>query len=293
MTAPLFPSFEQRRVPLDEVEINLVAGGSGPPLLLLHGYPQTHAMWHRVAPVLAERFTVIAPDLRGYGDSGKPVPGEGHAAYSKRTMAQDMVSVMEALGYKRFRLAGHDRGGRVAYRLALDHADKVERLALLDIVPTWEQFTRADKNAALGIFHWYFLAQPRPFPERMIGRDPDYFLRHLLDSWSGTPECFAPEALEEYLRCFRDPDVIRATCEDYRAGATIDFDIDAEDRTQGRRIRCPALVLWGDRGRRRNVLETWESWADDVSGRGLACGHFLPEEAPEATAGELLDFFRS
>lgn len=291
MAGNLFPSFERRRIALYEVEINLVIGGSGPPLLLLHGYPQTHAIWHRIAPVLAERFTVVAPDLRGYGDSGRPSSGEGHGPYSKRTMAQDMVSVMEALGFARFRLAGHDRGGRVAYRLALDHPERVERVALLDIIPTWEQFTRADKNAALGIFHWYFLAQPSPFPEQMIGRDPDHFLRHLLDSWSGTPGCFAPEALQEYLRCFRDPEVIRASCEDYRAGATVDFDIDAEDRSHGRRIGCPVLVLWGARGRRRNVLEIWESWADDLRGRALECGHFLPEEAPEETARELLDFF--
>ena len=293
----IFEGFEQRRVETSGAEINLVTGGSGSPLLLLHGYPQTHAMWHRVAPGLAEHFTVVAPDLRGYGDSSKPPAGDNHDGYSKRVMARDQVEVMAALGHPSFRLVGHDRGARVCYRMALDHPERVERLVLLDIVPTLEQFEQVDQGGAMGSFHWYFLAQPAPFPETLIGADPDYFLNHMLNSWCGTPGAFAPEALAEYQRCFRDPDTIRATCEDYRAGATVDCDNDRRDRDQGKRIACPLLALWGDGDlsrphKRRNVLETWQRWADEPRGKGLPCGHFLPEEAPQETLEELLNFLR-
>jgi haloacetate dehalogenase len=247
-----------------------------------------------VAPGLAERFTVVAPDLRGYGASSKPPAGDDHAGYGKRAMARDQVEVMAALGFPTFRLVGHDRGARVAYRLALDHPRRVERLALLDIVPTLEQFAQVDKGGALGSYHWYFLAQPPGFPERLIGNDAEFFLRHTLETWCGTPGAFAPEAMEEYVRAFKDPDVIRGTCEDYRAGATIDCDHDRENQERGDRITCPLLVLWGDKGRphkRRQVMETWARWATDVRGQGLPCGHFLPEEAPEETLRELLAFF--
>lgn len=290
----MFEGFERRRVTVSEAEIDLVIGGSGPPLLLLHGYPQTRACWHKVAPGLAERFTVVAPDLRGYGASSKPPAGTDHAGYSKRTMARDQIEVMAALGFPTFRLAGHDRGGRVAYRLALDHPRRVVRLALLDIVPTLEQFAQVDKGAALGSYHWYFLAQTPGFPERLIGNDAEFFLRHTLETWCGTPGAFTGDAMAEYVRAFKDPAVIHATCEDYRAGATIDCDLDRQDQERGNRITCPLLVLWGDKGRphkRRQVTETWARWATDVRAQGLPCGHFLPEEAPAETLRELLAFF--
>jgi haloacetate dehalogenase len=293
----MFEGFARETVKTSGAEIALVRGGSGPPLLLLHGYPQNKAMWHRVAPGLARHFTVIAADLRGYGDSSRPPDAADHRAYAKRAMAADQVEVMERLGYPRFFLAGHDRGGRVAYRLTLDHPDRVQKLAVLDIVPTWEQFSSVDRHSAMGGYHWYFLAQPRGFPERLIGADPEFFLRHTVGhpverAPGAGPTRFTDEAFAEYLRCFRDPGVIHATCEDYRAGATIDFDLDAADLAAGRRITCPMLALWAERGRRRDVLETWRKWATDVRGRALACGHFLPEEAPDDTLAELTAFFR-
>ena len=290
----MFEGFTERRIATSGAEIHAVVGGDGPPLALLHGYPQTHVMWHRVAPRLAEAFTVVAPDLRGYGRSSKPPGGEGSANYAKRAMARDVVEVMAALGHDRFLLAGHDRGGRVAYRLALDHPDRVRRLATLDIMPTIEQFDRMDRRGALGSFHWFLLAQPSPLPERLIGGDPVSFLHDLLSRWSGAESPFAPEAMADYERSFRDPETVRATCDDYRAGATIDCDLDAADRDAGRRIACPMLALWGDRGgdRRAAMMEVWERWATDVRGAAIPCGHFLPEEAPSETAAALLDFFR-
>ena len=290
----MFEGFEHLRVPTTEAEIAAVKKGSGPPLLLIHGYPQTKAMWHKIAPALAERFTVVATDLRGYGASSRPPAGDDHTAYSKRRMAADLVEAMKVLGFDRFAVAGHDRGGRVAYRMALDHPERVARLAVLDIVPTYEQFAAVDRQGALGSFHWYFLAQPRPFPERLIGADPEYFIRHMLGTWSGAPGHFADEALAEYIRCFKDPEVIHATCEDYRAGAFVDCQLDQADLEAGRRIGCPVLAIWGDRGRshkRRQVLDTWRRWADDVRGEGLPCGHFLAEEAPDETRAALERFF--
>jgi haloacetate dehalogenase len=293
----MFEGFARERVRTSEAEIALMRGGSGPPLLLLHGYPQNKTMWHRVAPGLAAHFTVVIPDLRGYGDSSHPADAADHRAYSKRAMAVDQVETMERLGFGSFFVAGHDRGGRVAYRLALDHPARVARLATLDIVPTYEQFSKVDRHAAMGGYHWYFLAQPRGFPERLIGADPEFFLRHTMGHPAGRRDAgagatrFTDEAFAEYLRCFQNPAVIHATCEDYRAGATIDFDLDAADLAAGRRIQCPMLALWGERGRRRDVLETWKKWANDVRGRALACGHFLPEEAPDETLAEMTEFF--
>ncbi len=289
----MFEGFEERRVEGDGVPIHLRIGGSGPPVLLLHGYPQTHVIWHEVAPRLAARFTVVCPDMRGYGRSGKPANDAENRPYSKRAMAADMVRVMERLGHERFCLAGHDRGGRVAYRLALDHPERVARIAVLDIVPTLEQFERQGQQGSLDSFHWFFLAQPAPLPETMIGRDPDWFLKQLTGRWSGR-DCFAEAAMADYLAAFRDPETIRATCDDYRAGATIDCELDAADRAAGRRIAAPLLALWGAAGRphkRRSVLEIWRLWADRVEGEGLACGHFLPEEMPAETAGRLEAFF--
>ena len=290
----MFEGFERRRIETSGTTINLVVGGDGPPLLLLHGYPQTHVMWRQVAPTLAARFTLVAPDLRGYGDSGKPPPGEASSNYSKRAMALDNIEAMAELGFDRFRVAGHDRGGRVAYRLALDRPDKVERLALLDIVPTWEQLEQVDIGSAYGTFHWYFLGQAPGFPEKLIGADPEFFLRYLVEKWAGNPDPFAPEAMAEYIRCFSDPETIRATCDCYRNNPAADYLHDAADVKAGRKIVCPTLVLWGMDGRfhkTQNTLETWRRWASDVTGRGLPCGHFLAEELPEETAQALLDFF--
>lgn len=284
-----------QRVPTGTTEIAVRRLGAGPPLLLLHGYPQTHMLWHRIAPALAERFTLVCADLRGYGDSGKPSADATHSAYSKRAMAQDMVEVMAALGYDRFMVAGHDRGGRVTHRMCLDHPARVQRAAVLDIVPTRTVFAATNQALATGYYHWFFLSQPEPLPERMIGAEPIFYLQQKLARWSKTQDTswVAPAALAEYARCFADPATIHATCEDYRAAATIDLEHDAADA--GLRIACPLLVLWGEHGlmhRQFDVLATWRAKAaGEVTGRALPCGHFLPEEAPAPTAAALLRFF--
>ena len=288
--------FAERRIRTSAAEITVATGGSGPPLLLLHGYPQTHACWHRVAPLLARSFTVICPDLRGYGASRlTAAETQDHATDSKRAMARDQVETMAALGFERFAVAGHDRGGRVAYRLALDHPQRVQKLAALDIVPTLDAFERLSGTRALGTYHWLFLAQPFDMPERLIAGDPDFYLDWTIRSWLAPGASCAPEAIEEYRRAFRDKAVIHAACEDYRAGATIDIELDRADREAGRRIACPVLALWGAQ---RSVgaaaaagpLDTWRRWADDVQGAPLPCGHFLPEEAPADVAAALLKF---
>ena len=284
----MFEGFESVMIDAGGATIRVRHGGSGPPLLLLHGNPQTHAMWHEVAPRLAEDFTVVATDLRGYGDSSKPETTPDHAPYSKRTMARDQVAVMRALGFERFFVCGHDRGGRVAYRMALDHPERVLRLAVLDIVPTWEAFSRADMAFGLGYWHWFFLAQPYDLPERLLAAEPEKAL------FRGGSEAIAPEAMEEYVRCLREPETIHTTCEDYRAAATIDFAHDAEDREAGRRIACPLLALWGSRGfleGHYDVLEVWRGWADDVEARAIDSGHYIPEEAPGETLSEIRAFF--
>jgi haloacetate dehalogenase len=286
----LLDGFAERRVRTTGAEIFLRTAGSGPPLLLLHGYPQTHAMWHQVAPVLAERFTVVCPDLRGYGASSKPASDPAHAAYSKRATAQDLVEVMAELGHERFLLAGHDRGGRVAHRLALDHPERVAKLALLDIIPTYDVFHAVDQKVATGTYHWFFLIQPAPFPETLIGHDPDFFLRWHLRAWSaGRDDFFAPEAVAAYVEAFRDPATVHATCEDYRAGATIDLEHDAADRD--RRIACPLLVLWGEKGKPQDLAAIWRDRGTEVTGRALPAGHFLAEEVPAETAAALAEFF--
>ena len=294
MNFTMFEGFQSKRITTSGAEIALTQGGSGPPLLLIHGYPQTHVIWHKVAPRLAERFTLVIPDLRGYGASSKPATDKEHLPYSKRAMALDMVELMRALGFDRFDVAGHDRGARVTYRLALDHPDRVRRAATLDIIPTIEQYERVDRFGARTIYHWYFLTQPAPFPETLIGKDPDYFLEHELGSWSGNSGAFTPEALAAYHEAFRNPEVIHATCEDYRAGITCDRKFDEADRAAGKKIALPMLALWGALRRPNRgtaILEVWKNWATDIRGKGLECGHFIPEEAPDALTEELLAFF--
>jgi haloacetate dehalogenase len=287
----VFADFQAAECLITGGMVNLVIGGSGPPVLLLHGYPQTHVMWHAVAPALARNHTVVAADLRGYGDSLKPESGPDHAAYSKRAMAEDQVAMMLGLGFESFAVVGHDRGGRVGHRMALDYPERVTRLAVLDIVPTYTVFANVTQALATDYYHWFFLIQPYDLPERLIGADPDYYLEHKLESWSGGYPSFAPEAVAEYRRCFRDPATIHASCEDYRAAATLDLEHDQADLE--RKVSCPLLALWGDRGRiaqHFDVLETWRDRASDVRGRALKCGHFLPEENARETADELVAF---
>jgi haloacetate dehalogenase len=289
----MFEGFTEERIETSGATIHAVRGGSGPPLLLLHGYPQTHVMWHLVAPRLAEEFTVVAADLRGYGDSSKPPGDPEHARYSKREMARDQVEVMARLGFESFFVAGHDRGGRVAHRMALDHPGRVRKVALLDIVPTRTMFAEVDQYLATVYFHWFFLIQPHPFPERLIAGDPEYFIRSRFAVLSSGARPLTDEAVAEYVRCFKDPASIHATCEDYRAAASIDLVHDEADLRQ--KITCPLLALWGARGRIARAFDvpaTWRERADDVRGRALPCGHYLPEEAPEETLAELRGFFR-
>lgn len=290
----MFDGFEQVRIASGGVEINAVRGGAGPPVLLLHGYPQTHAMWHRVASVLAESYTVVAADLRGYGDSSKPEGDPEHATYSKRAMAGDQAEVMQALGFETFAVVGHDRGARVGHRMALDYPERVTRLAALDIVPTRHIFETVGKDLATAYYHWFFLIQPKDFPERLIGADPAYYLRWVLGRYGADLSIFSPEAMAEYERCFADPRTIHASCEDYRAAATIDLVHDEEDR--GRKLECPLLLLWGARGAMHGLYDVeavWREYAEDVRGKPLDAGHYLAEERPEETARELLAFLES
>ncbi len=279
----MLAGFATRRVKTSGAEVFLRHAGQGPGVLLIHGYPQTHVVWHRVASALTARFTVVCPDLRGYGASTRPPADAGHTVYSKRAMALDLVEVMETLGFARFAVVGHHRGARVAYRLALDHPARPAALCSLDVVPTSETWDRLDMERALSGFHWQLLAQPEPLPERLLSADPDFFIEWLLRSWAAPGFAFAPEALTAYREAFRDPAMIHATCEDYRAGATVDYLLDLQDRRAGRKISCPVLALSGDAdaaGRPAGFLDIWRQWADDVTGGGVACGHFLPEEAP-------------
>ena len=289
--ADLFPGYASEWINTKSGRIFARVGGKGPPLLLLHGFSETHVMWHRVAPQLADAFTLIIADLPGYGWSDMPRSDKDHTPYTKRAMALTMIEAMEQLGHVHFALAGHDRGGRVTYRLAFDHPERVRRAAVLDIIPTIEQFERADRYAARVFYHWYFLPQPAPFPETLIGKDPDYFFEHLMQSLRGSDN-FSPEAMEAYRKSFRDPEMIHASCEDYRAGITCDCKFDEADRVAGRKLTMPLLALWGARGRRgASLLDIWKLWATDVRGEGLDCGHFIPEEAPDALTQHLLGFF--
>lgn len=291
----LFAGFETLRVNVSGGTVFVRAAGQGPPLLLLHGYPQTHACWHKIAGELAKHFRVYAADLPGYGDSFCPTAGADASAYSKRAMAAAVRDVMAELGHDRFHVCGHDRGARVAYRLALDHPALISAVALLDILPTEEVWRRLTAESALTAYHWTFLAQPRGFPERMIAADPRAFLRHTIASWAADKSLarFSPEAIAHYAAAFAKPERIAATCEDYRAGATIDRIHDQETLASGQRITCPALVLWGSNYMGKGAgtpLDIWRTWCVNVHGQEITSGHFLPEEAPEETLAALLPF---
>jgi haloacetate dehalogenase len=291
--ADLFPGFASHFIDTKAGRLFARSGGSGPPLLLLHGYPQTHAQWHKIAADLAQSFHVVLMDLRGYGASFVAA-GEAGALYTKRLMAEDAIEVMRALGFTQFYIAGHDRGGRVAYRLALDHPEHVLRLAVLDIVPTAMQWRYMDAQAAMRVYHWMFLAQPAPFPETLIGGAPLYYLEHTLKSWSASKslDFIDPEALAHYKASFSQPDRLHASCEDYRAGATIDRDYDEADLAAGKKIGQPLLVLWGARGLPGGApLDIWREFGVNVQGQKIESGHFLPEENPQATLAALLEFF--
>jgi haloacetate dehalogenase len=282
--------FHTERVASNGVSIHLARGGEGPPVLLLHGYPQTHVMWHRVAPILARGHTVVCPDLRGYGDSDKPAGGGDHAAYSKRMLAADQLGVMRALGFERFAVAAHDRGARVALRLALDHPEAVERLAILDIVPTRTIYATIDRQRATAVWRYFFLTQPEPLPERLIEANRDFYLDWTLEEWSGDRSALDGAAVAEYRRCF-DEETIHATCEDYRAGSGIDLIHDEADAAT--LLACPVLVLWSAEGigSGYDVEAIWRARASDLRGRVLQCGHFLAEERPREVVRELGSFF--
>jgi haloacetate dehalogenase len=290
--------FTPAEIHTGETTVFLRWGGAGPPLLLLHGFPETHLMWAGVAGLLADQHTVICPDLRGYGRSGCPASDADHAAYSKRAMARDLVGAMERLGHQRFMVAGHDRGGRVAYRLALDHPDRVDRLAVLDIVPTEAVWARADDRLALSYWPWSMLAQPEPLPERMLTQCAESVVADALDQWGSDPTAFPVAIRVAYAAALRDPTHAHAICEEYRAAAGIDRAHDRSDRETGRRIQCPLLVLWSATGAlatwyatEGGPLALWREWASRVEGHAMDGGHFFPEEAPAATADALRRFF--
>jgi haloacetate dehalogenase len=292
--ADLFPGFASHWIDTSVGRMFARAGGSGPPLLCLHGYPQTHVMWHRVAPALARHFTLVLPDLPGYGWSAVPEAKADHAPYTKRAMADVMIEIMEGLGHARFRLAGHDRGGRVAYRLALDHPGRLISLATLDIVPTWSMWHTFDAKLAMRAWHWTFLAQPAPLPELLLGKAANEYFDLLTAKWlAGKKDAFDARALAHYRASFTDPLRIHTSCEDYRAGQSTDVAYDEADRKTGNKIACPMLALWGAGGLPRDLdpLAVWREWATNVQGAAIDCGHFLCEEAPDATAKALIEFF--
>ena len=294
----LFPGTEEYRYAEGGVEIFARIGGSGPPLLLVHGFPQTHAMWHRMAPELMRRFTCVMPDLRGYGYSSCPPNDGANQAYSKREMAKDLLGLMRGLGHDRFAVVGHDRGARAGYRLALDHPQAVNCLTVLDIVPTYAMWHNFTVKLAMKTYHWLFLAQPKPLPEMLIEPNPVSYLDYTIASWTKTKDlsAFSDEALAEYRLHYATPEHIHATCNDYRAGATYDLSADEADRAAGRKIACPTLALWGTAGipsETDSPLEAWRQWCDDVRGHGVDSGHFLPEENPSATLEALLPFLMS
>lgn len=291
-TDALLPGFARQRITTSGAEINVAVGGSGPPLLLLHGNPLTHASWHKIAPSLARHFTVVAPDLRGYGDSSKPPGGEDHAAYTFRAMGQDNVEVMEALGFRSFGVAGHDRGARVAFRMALDHPDRVTRMAALDIVPTYEVLTNVTLGWGLESYHWFFMAQKAPFPERLICADLPYYISYKLNKKGVGLDIFSKAAMDEYVRC-TTPEQIHAICEDYRATVTLDLAMDRADFGT-RHIAAPVLVLWGSNshvGRHFRPLDAWAPWAPDLRGMAIPTGHYPAEHRPDLVYPAFHRFF--
>ena len=298
MTAPLarpllLPGFEYRRMDVAGMTVSYAISGSGPPLLLLHGYPENHLMWRHVAPFLARDHTVVLADLRGYGDSGKPVPDAAGNLYSKRFMARDQVGLMRQLGFGQFQLVGHDRGARVAHRLVLDHPGTVTRLAVLDIVPTRHVLGNVTRALATAYYHWFFLIVPNGIPEHMIAADPGYWIRSFISPLLGEGASIEPEVMEDYIRCFRDPGTIAGSCADYRSGASTDLVHDEETFAAGQKIECPVLALWGKQafvGRGYEPLSVWQQYATDVRGHALPTGHFLPEEAPDQVSAALHEF---
>ena len=293
----MFEGFTHTQIVANEVRVNLRCGGSGPPVLLLHGYPQTHVMWHKMAPDLAEQYTVVVPDLRGYGDSEKPVAPEGdHTVYCKRTSAQDQVEVMDSLGFEKFHLIGHDRGVRVGQRLALDRPERVLSLTNFDVMPSQAAFENMDTALAFAWFHWHLMRQPAPFPENLIGNSARDYLDFLFDRWTAVEGAISDEAYAEYWRCFSDPETIRGTCADYRA---VELDLQHDDADRGRKLKCPVLVLWAGHmpkrpgwqtGKGLDMLTAWRERATAVQGKSLPCGHFIPEEMPSEAIAEVLTF---
>jgi haloacetate dehalogenase len=289
----MFDGFEVFDIQTSGATIHGRRGGSGPPVLLLHGIPETHLMWHRVAPALAEQYTVVAADLRGFGDSSKPTSTADHEPYSMRAMARDQLQLMRSLGYDQFRVVGHDRGARCAYRLALDEPDAVTRLAVMDVIPIGEAWSRADRKFSLSYWVWSFLAAPEPVPEQFIGAAPAVLVNFMLDRWPKVKDAFPAEVRTEYIEKFKNPETVHAICEEFRAAATVDFEQDEADRGKVK-IACPLLFLWGQEGSvaklYENPLDIWREWCDDVRGGSVPVGHFIPEEAPEETTRQLLDF---
>ncbi|MFP5476222.1 MAG: alpha/beta fold hydrolase [Gammaproteobacteria bacterium] len=293
MSTPFFPGFDVRRFALGDATIHAEVGGSGPPLLLLHGYPQSHVAWHRIAPTLARQFTVVAPDLRGYGDSVGPGGDPLHIRHCKRTLAGDQVTLMHALGFERFAVMGHDRGARVGYRLCLDRPDAVSAFVSLTVIPTETMWQRAGMAFGLKAFHWYLFAQPFDLPERMLRADPGYFLDWALRNAVLKVDAVTPEALAEYHRAFAKESVRHAMVEDYRAAASIDLQHDRDDLAAGRRIACPLQVLWSaSTAGAPDPVETWRAWADDVEGAAVDCGHLMAEEAPDEVLRHVLPFLQ-
>ena len=291
----MFEGFAHRKIDVGEVTINCIVGGEGPPVLLLHGCPQNLAMWAGVAPLLTPSFTVVCADLRGYGDSSKPRAAADFSNYTFRAMARDQLAVMEALGFARFHVAGHDRGARVAHRMTLDHPGAVESMAVLDIAPTYTTYMEANRQIAEDYWIWYFLSRPEPLPERLIGADPDFFFETLVGSLGGPGLAgFAPEQLADYRRCWRDTAMIHGCCSDYRAAITLDLAMDAADRGK-KRVTCPSLALWGATGapaRYFDVAAAWREWCDDLHADTLPSGHFFIDHMPRETAGILLKFWK-
>jgi haloacetate dehalogenase len=291
----VFENFRRGKIEVGDVDINYVAAGHGPPLLLLHGFPQNLAMWAKVAPILARGHTIVCADLRGYGDSSKPKCAPDNANYSFRAMANDQVALMRALGFERFHVIGHDRGGRTAHRMALDHPDRVLSLTVLDIVPTYAMFMETNRHVAGAYWHWYFLSQPEPLPERLIGTDPNFFYETCLTGWGATKLAdFDSEMLADYRRCWRDAGMIHGSCSDYRAGATVDLELDGADLDK--KVRCPTLVVWGGNGviqKYFDVAAAWRSRCTMVSTETLPGGHFFVDQFPDDIARILGQFLRS